>query len=82
MVFFALTRAGLDEITRQLGRAPSPLWVNEGVMTDAELAELRDKGADVTNFNCRIAPDDTDAIEFALSTVAEHHVGERIWVER
>lgn len=82
MVFLALTRTGLDELSERLGYPPSPLWVNNDVFSKEELADLRAKGVDVTNFSHRIRPDDTAAIEAALVTIAEHHVGEAIWVER
>jgi hypothetical protein len=82
LVFLALTRAGLDELSEVFGRLPSPLWVNDGLLSDEELAELRAKGADVTNFSYRIEPGDTAAIEDALAVISEHHADQRIWVER
>ena len=82
LVFLALTRAGLDELRTQFGHLPSPLWVNDGLLSKTELAELRAKGADVTNFSYRIQPGDTAAIEAALAVISEHHAGQRIWVER
>ena len=82
LVFLALTRAGLDELRSQFGHLPSPLWVNDGLLSSAELTELRAKGADVTNFSYRIQPGDNAAIEDALAVISEHHAGQRIWVER
>ena len=82
LVFLALTRAGLDELRNQFGRLPSPLWVSDGVLSQAELGELRANGADVTNFSYSIGSGDTAAIEDALGVIAEHHPGQRIWVER
>ena len=82
MVFFALTRPGLDELAEHFGRLPSPLWLNQGLLSEEELADLRAKGADITTFSQRIAPGDAAGIEHALAVIAEHHVGQRIWVER
>jgi hypothetical protein len=82
LVFLALTRAGLDELSEHFGHLPSPLWVNDGLLSDQELAELRAKGADVTNFSYRIEQGDTTAIEDAIAVISEHHAGQRIWVER
>jgi hypothetical protein len=82
LVFLALTRAGLDELSDEFGRLPSPLWVNDGVLSPEELAKLRAKGSDVTNFSYRIQPGDTTAIENALAVISEHHPRQRIWVER
>lgn len=81
MVFFVLTRAGYDELVSLLGNAPSPLWVNLGVLTDLELTQLRQRGCEVTNFTRHIESGDNSAIEVALATVREHHVGHRVWVE-
>jgi hypothetical protein len=82
LVFLALTRAGLDELAEHFGRLPSPLWLNDGLLSAEELANLRSKGADVTTFSHRIAPGDSAAIEGALAVIAEHHIGQRVWVER
>jgi len=81
MVFLALTRNGLEQLIKELGRTPSPLWVNDGVLTAEELKELRDSGIDLTNFTYRIAPDSQSAVASAVDTIAEHHPDESIWVE-
>ena len=81
MVFLALTRPGLDELARAMGRTPSPLWVNDGVLTAQELKELRQQGIDLTNFTHRFALDDLTAVADALDTIAMHHPGQGIWVE-
>ena len=81
MVFFALTRLGYNELLGHLGKAPSPLWVNEGVLSDSELEQLRLAGAEVTNFTSAIDPRSISAVEDAIHTVQEHHAGEIVWVE-
>lgn len=82
MVFFALTRQGLDEFARHFGRLPSPLWVNKGVLSREELDDLRARGGDVTDFAHMIGAEDAAALQQALADIAQHHPGERIWVER
>jgi len=81
MVFLALTRSGLDELVKAIGRTPSPLWVNDGVLTALELKELRDRGIDLTNFTKPMAPEDQTEVASAVDTIAMHHPGKSIWVE-
>jgi hypothetical protein len=81
MIYFVLTREGYEELVSRMGRAPSPLWVNYGVLSEAELAQLRDAGSNVTNFTSRVSPNVVSEIQDALSTIQEHHPKHRIWVE-
>jgi hypothetical protein len=81
MVFLVLSRAGFDELVRDRGRVPSPLWVTAGVLSDTELSELRSQGIDVTDFTWDLEPGDSLGLEVALDTVREHHPSEHIWVE-
>lgn len=81
MVFFALTRSGYEELVRQSGHAPSPIWVNAGVLSDAELAQLRSSGVEVTNFTRLVDAADSEAIREAVQTIQEHHSGQSVWVE-
>jgi hypothetical protein len=81
MVFLVLSRAGYDELTAQPSSMPSALWVNDGVLSASELLEIREAGVKVTNFTRSIDPHDMSAIEQAISTVQEHHAGQRVWVE-
>lgn len=81
MVFFALTRHGYEELVSQTGRAPSPIWVNAGVLSEAELAQLRSAGVEVTNFTHTIDAADSEAILVAVQSIQEHHNGQRVWVE-
>ena len=74
MVYLVISRAGLDSFVR-LGRHDVPLWVGAGVLSDAELGEMRDAGFDVSDFNYEIASSDAEAIEGARGTIEEHHPG-------
>jgi len=51
----------------------SPLWVNAGVLTPEELAELRQASKRVTNFSNFIDPESEPALEDALEISREHH---------
>jgi len=81
MIFFALTRKGYESLVEYLGEAPSMLWVNCGVLSPAERAELRSKGKDVTDFTRPICRTKASEYEDALHTIQEHHPGHSLWVE-
>lgn len=81
MVYLILTRSGYDELIAQRGTTPSPLWVNEGVLSASELLELRAAGVEVTNFTRFIDPKSMNEIQEAIFTVQDHHAGQRVWVE-
>lgn len=81
MVFLVLTRPALDELASHFGRLPSPLWVNKGLLSKQELADLRAKGIDVSDFTNNVPPNDLKAIDGVLAVIAEHHYGHAIWVE-
>lgn len=81
MVYFVLTRSGYDELIAQIGSAPSPLWVNKGVLSASELLVLREDGVEVTDFTRFIDPQKMNEVQEAIFTVQDHHVGERVWVE-
>ena len=81
MVFLVLTRSGYEELVAKLGQPPSPLWVNAGVLSTLELAQLRQTGYEVTNFTYVVDIYDNSELEIAINTVQEHHTGKRIWVE-
>jgi hypothetical protein len=82
MVYFVLTRSGFEELISLQNRVPSPIWVNDGVLTPTELLDLRNSGVEVTNFVRLIDPEDMSAINEAIYTVQEHCPGKTIWVER
>ena len=79
MVFFALTKSGFDELVALIGRAPSPVWVNFGVLSKSEIAKLRESGVDLTDFSSDIAFNPTD-LDSALDTIWQHHPGSTLWV--
>lgn len=81
MVYLILTRRGYEEVLRELQRVPSPVWVNQGVLSAEELASVRAAGTAITDFTRFITPSSASAIEEAAATVREHHPNECIWVE-
>ena len=81
MTHFALTRNGYESLVSIFGKAPSPLWVNYGVLSESELSQLRAQGVDVTNFTRLIVRSNESGFENALHAIHEHHPELPIWVE-
>jgi hypothetical protein len=79
MVFLAVNRSGY-EAYRALGLSGS-LWVGAGVLSDEELASLRNTGVDVSDFNYEIELHDSEVIAGAVDTIKEHHPGEVLWIQ-
>jgi hypothetical protein len=51
------------------------------VLSENQLAELREAGVDVSDFNYTIGSQETEVIAGAVETIKEHHPGEVLWVE-
>ncbi|MBO9678935.1 MAG: hypothetical protein J7556_11895 [Acidovorax sp.] len=81
MVYFVLTRRGYERLVDALLCVPSPLWVNQGVLSPEELAGLRAIGISVTDFTHAIDPADCAQVADATHTVCDHHPGQLVWVE-
>ena len=81
MVFYVLTTTGYQDLVAELGRNPSPVWLNEGVLSNAQIAELRSSGHKVTVFSGQRSPDDFQAITKNVFIIQEHHDGESVWVQ-
>ena len=81
MVFLILTRRAYEEILALLGRVPSPMWVNGGVLSNDEIGEIRQSGVDLTTFTRPFDRLSAEAINDAAATVREHHPNEIVWVE-
>jgi hypothetical protein len=73
MIYLVLNRSAWLELMTAGREEPSPLWVNAGVLTPEELAELRQSGARVTNFSSFIDPESEPALQEALEIIREHH---------
>jgi hypothetical protein len=81
VVFFALTRKGFDDLVTELGRVPSPLWVNKGVLSEIETRTHRESGVELTNFTYDVLPNDIDSVNTAVHTMIEHHPDHSVWIE-
>ncbi|MCA8294559.1 hypothetical protein LGN19_12210 [Burkholderia sp. AU30198] len=82
MVFFANSRIGVTAF-ESLWRDNQAhrLWVDAGVLTEAEMAALRSAGMHVTNFTGRARAGDVHEMARAVAVIQEHHPAEPIWIE-
>lgn len=81
MVFFILTRDGLDELRSSFGRVPPSMWVNKDALSVDEIEALRKDGIEVTNFVRYIDPFNESAVADAVNNIQDHHPEQRVWVE-
>lgn len=79
MVYFALTPQGLNEILATPEVAKVSVWCGTNALSEAEFAKL--ERSNVTRLTYSLASADKATIQRALSTIKEHHPGERIWIE-
>ncbi len=82
MVIFSVTRDGFKELEPIILTGKHPLWVGAGVLTEPEILQMRENGIELTNLSYDIDPEDIAGIDCAIDTIAEHHPGQRIWLER
>jgi len=65
----------------QLKPNTTSFWLNSGVLTPPEINELRKSGYNITEFLKPVNTNDSAALEAAIGTVQEHHIGQNVWVE-
>ena len=81
MVIFVVTKKGFKEMEPIVMSGVYPVWVGASVITQKHLDILRESNIDITDFSYVINPENDQELDVALSTIAEHHPGERVWVE-
>ncbi len=82
MIIFILTSAGYKDAELSIKLPSSITWINDGILSTAELENLRSSGVEITNFTYRIDSRNGKVIDEALNTIMEHHPGEKIWIEQ
>ena len=81
MVHIVLTAKGLEEVVNSL-KAPGTLWLNAGVASAEQVADLNATGWNVTTWSIPgVDFEDQNDREGAIATVWEHHPNSTIWVE-
>jgi hypothetical protein len=76
MVFMVLTRSGFDAVFPRLIKDRDALWVNVGVLSDAEVGEMRDADWNLTTWRYPL----TD-LTAEIDMVRDHHPEQIIWAE-
>lgn len=79
MVYLAISPQGLREILAAPEAARIHVWCSADALAEDEFEKL--ERGNVTRFHYSFANADKAIIEDALSTIEEHHPGERVWVE-
>jgi hypothetical protein len=82
LVLFALTKHGLAEMFHFARGGKVAIWVNQGLLDEANLERLRSEGFNVTNFTRWIDPADEFVVQEAVETIREHHPNQALYVER
>jgi hypothetical protein len=80
MVYLAITRQGLFEAIDLAMVNGASVWCGADAISNEEFEKLEVRN--VTRFIYPLMDADDSVIADALSTVEEHHPGERIWTER
>lgn len=79
MVYLALTPQGLRDILHDAAAVDMPVWCGADALSEAEFESL--ERGNITRFNYSLADADMATVQDALATIAEHHPGERVWIE-
>ena len=79
MVYLAISRQGLADALTTAKLTGLTVWCGSDAISEAEYQEQDIKN--LSRFNYPLQNAEQDEIEDALSTIAEHHPNETIWVE-
>lgn len=71
-----LTRSGFDELFPRLLKDRDAVWVNAGVLSEAEVAQLREGGWNLTKWTNQL----TD-LTLEIDMVQLHHPDQIVWTE-
>jgi hypothetical protein len=80
MVYLAITRHGLFEAVDLAKVNGAFVWCGSDAIPNDEFEKL--EAVNVTRFTYPLLNAEDAVIADALSTIEEHHPGERIWAER
>lgn len=78
MVFLVLTRVGFEQVRNRMDFENDAIWINAGILSETECAELRQQGCDLSRFTNPLKLDDLTP---DISTIMEHHPDQVVWVE-
>lgn len=79
MVYLAITRQGLVDAISTAKLTGRAVWCGSDAISEAEYQQRELKN--LSRFIYPLQNAEPDELEGALSTIAEHHPNETIWVE-
>ncbi|MCC2972534.1 App1 family protein [Massilia sp. IC2-476] len=80
MPFLVLTRAGFDDVAARVDLARAALYLNPGLLTESEIARLRETGTAVHVMATAVDPLKPQEVQQAL--LLTRSAGGSVWVER
>lgn len=81
MAYLILTRAGLESFENEVNNPGKSIWVNPGLLSDAETEALQSRGVQVSALNQFVDSSSLVGIEAALESIGAQENGP-VWVER
>lgn len=81
MVIFIFTKNGYEEMAAFIKKSKPIVWLNDGVLNQDELKNLRKINSDVTNFTHVIDKNNKKQINEEVETIKLHHPKDIIWIE-
>lgn len=81
MIIFAVTKEGFRELEVVIRTGKYPVWIGGNILSESEIDSYRELDLDITNFSHKIDPANDEELDDALTTIAEHHPDERVWLE-
>jgi hypothetical protein len=79
MVLLAITAEGLGEAIELAKLRHFPVWCGANAISEQDCALLTE--VNLSRFTYSLDNAGTEEIADALTTIAEHHPGQRIWIE-
>ena len=81
MIYLIFTQQGFEEAKSLVLEDKATLWVNDGILSNENLAELTTTGISVHTLNDKIDPSDEKSVLVALKHVEQNSPNTEIFVE-
>jgi len=81
MIYLIFTQQGFEEAKNIILEDKATLWVNDGILSNENLAKLTTAGISVHTLNDKIDPSDEKSVLVALKHVEQNSPNTEIFVE-
>ena len=82
MVIFVTTKFAYAEMKNLILSGDHPVWLTNNVLNSEEHEDLwKNKGISVSMLNYEVDTESKADMACAMSTIKEHHAGQKIWVK-